>query len=233
MEDSVKPRKVFNVIEPCESLSNKDGKKDFPMFKPSVVVPPQSKTIDHSESKKVSKTTSSIRSISPTSNTIKSRAGTILRTRTEETTLNSLHNNSAGGQANLTGSKSRGNKSNSNERSKSKKKGCPKDKMYPRPKTSKSTRKEKQVDEKKIDKLNAQINSLLSSNSTGLAGAFQSGFFDRPSSVIEDSKWAKVPKFNDKRDRSNKSNKNKGAKSTRGGTPAPTFQGRQQQANTV
>ena len=39
--------------------------------------------------------------------------------------------------------------------------------------------------------MNANINSLLSSNSTGIAWAFPSGFLDRPSSVIDDNRKTK------------------------------------------
>ena len=98
----------------------------------------QSKTIDHSWGN------SSIRSISPSINTMKWRVGTILRTKTEESTFNSIQNNSGCKNTTLWGSKARKDKgSNSNERSKSKKKSSSKEKNNQRPKTSKSQRKDK------------------------------------------------------------------------------------------
>jgi len=177
-----------------------------------------SKTIDHSEQNKNSNANSSIRSISPNANTLKYRVGTILRTKTEESTFNSIQNNSAGRNNTLWGSKGRQNKgSNSNERSKSKKKSASKEKNLQRPKTSKSQRKDKNVpqlksklfknfykkkEDKKLNQLNANINSLLSSNSTGITWAFPNGFLDRPASVIEDNRKPKINKITKPKDKS-------------------------------
>ena len=120
----------------------KEGNKGFTAFK-NDVSKKQSKTIDHEESKKGSNTSSSIRSISPSGNTLKNKAGTILRAKTEETTLNSIHNQSVKDTHTIGGNKNRSGKSSSNERPKSKKKHIGKEKVYQRPKTSKSQRKEK------------------------------------------------------------------------------------------
>lgn len=140
--------------------------------------------LETSEQIKISNVNSSVRSISPNSNTLKYRVGTILKAKTEESTFNSIQNNSGGRNNHLAGSKGRQTKaSNSNERSKSKKKSASKEKNLQRPKTSKSQRKDKNVpqlksklfknyykkkEEKKLNQLNANINSLLSSNSTGI-----------------------------------------------------------------
>lgn len=219
--------------KPLPENPQKPQPKDLSLFKPSIPSA-HPKTIDPKEIPKSAKS-STIRSISPSSNTLKSRAGTILRTRTEETSLNSLHSGATRG---------RPNKSTSNERSKSKKKKGSKDRNSQRPKTSKSHRKDKNTpsvrskfdvfaENRKMEEMASHIgknlNSLLSNNNSGLTSAFPSGFFDRPSSVIEDPKKVRSFKTIEKREK----NKIKGTKSTRGGTPAPAIQNRQKQANTV
>ena len=245
-EETITHSKFLCSLENSDSLNNKevkDGNKGFAVFK-NTGTSKQSKTIDSAEVKKASNTTSSVRSISPTANAVKTRIGTILRTRTEENTLNSIHDNSGGNSNTRIGSRGRQNKSSSNERSKSKKKSSSKEKIHQRPKTSKSYRKDKnnpnltsklfknfykKNEDKKITQLNTNINSLLSSHSTSVNFGFPGGFLDRPSSVMEDIKQSKMSKIHEHKD---KSRKLKGNKSTRGGTPAPAALGRQKQVNT-
>lgn len=107
------------------------SKKEFAIFKNNFENLKQSKTIDHDDPPKNSNCTSSLRSISPGNGQV---SKTITSTR-------------VGSAANNTISASRSkNKSNSNERAKSRKKNAAKDKIYQRPKTSKSQRKDnKQV----------------------------------------------------------------------------------------
>ena len=84
-----------------------------------------------------------------------------------------------------------------------------------------------------MNQLNAHIDSLLNSNSTGVVACPKpTNFMDRPSSVIDEKSHRKITKPNEHRDKINKKN-TKGTKSTRGGTPAPALQNRQKQVNTV
>lgn len=245
-DDQIAHAKILQTLDQSNSLGSKeskDNKRAFMAFKGMTNLP-QSRTIDQEQKKSVN-TSSSIRSISPSSNTFKNRVGTILRTRTEETTLGSINNNSSSGNNILAGSRGKPGKSNSNERSKSKKKNSSKERIHPRPKTSKGQRKEQsnssfknklfknfcnnKKEQKKFKNLNTNINNLLSSNSQGVTTTFPNGFLDRPSSVIENNRKGKMTKITDNRDRVKKI---KGGKSTRGGTPAPTNQNRSQ-VNTV
>lgn len=156
-DNKISQSKFLASIENPNSTSSKDMKdfnKNFAMFKQNLNTM-QSKTIDQGESKKSANTSSSIRSVSPSANTLKNRANTILRTRTEETTLNSMQSNSGANSQILSFSRNRINKSNSNERSKSKKKGSSKERNSQRPKTSKGHKK---------DKLNPTIKNKLFKN---------------------------------------------------------------------
>jgi hypothetical protein len=246
-DDQMAHAKMLLSIDQLNSLGSKesrDSNKAFIAFK-GTSNQHQSKTIDPDHRKTVN-TSSSIKSISPSSKALKSRVSTILRTRTEETTLNSINNSSSIGNNALIDGRGKPGKSNSNERSKSKKKNGSKERIHSRPKTSKGQRKDpanpdfknklfkkfnnNKKDQKKFKNLNANINNLLTSNSQGVTTSFPNGFLDRPSSVIENNRKGKMTKITDHRD---KSKKIKGGKNTRGGTPAPPSQNRSQANNTL
>jgi hypothetical protein len=246
-DNKISQSKFLASIENTNSTSSKDMKdfnKNFAMFKQNLNVK-QSKTIDQCEIKKSANTSSSIRSVSPSANTLNKRAGTILRTRTEETTINSIQSNSGANSQILSFSRNRLNKSNSNERSKSKKKGSSKERNSQRPKTSKGHKKDKlnptiknklfknfwknKKDELHQNLTKSRIQGLIDSHSSGNTRAFPTGFWDRPTSVLDDHK-TKLSKIKNQKERSK--SKIKGNKSTRGGTPAPGLH-RQKQPNTT
>jgi hypothetical protein len=246
-DDQMAHAKMLISIDQLNSLGSKesrDSSKAFIAFK-ATSNQPQSKTIDPDLRKTVN-TSSSIKSISPSSKTLKNRMSTILRTRTEETTLNSINNSSSVGNNALIDSRGKPGKSTSNERSKSKKKNGSKERIHVRPKTSKGQRKDpanldfknklfkkfynNKKEQKKFKNLNANINNLLTSNSQCVTTSFPNGFIDRPSSVIENNRKGKMTKITEHRD---KFKKVKGGKNTRGGTPAPPSQNRSQANNTL
>lgn len=247
-EDSFGQMKFLSSLENSDPRGNKDSKdqiKGFPIFK-AKQINPQSKTIDQIDNKKTNQTTASIRSISPSGSTIQNPVNTISRTKTEETIINTIHS-SSGGSGQVTGSRNRPNNSNSNERSKSKKKTKSKERNGQRPKTAKGQRKErlgpnatnklfKNFCKKKKEDLNfhmnnGKINSLTANNSSSNTRAFPNGFWDRPSSVVDENRKTKISKFNESKERTK--GKIKSGKGTRGGTPAPVTTGRQKQSNTV
>jgi hypothetical protein len=144
-ESSNKSKFMYSVDINTDSQANskpsdKTGskQKEFAIFKNTLSKPKQSKTIDHEEPPKNSQCTSSMRSISPGTG-----ANLVSKTLTSSTRV--------GSAANTINAPRPKQKSNSNERSKSRKnQALSKEKVYQRPKTSKSQRKDKMVQLNKV-----------------------------------------------------------------------------------
>ena len=138
-EDQMSHSKLMKSLENSKSHSkgSKDSFKAFNAFK-DIANSKQSKTIDQKDKRKETLNSPSQKLMSPT---MKKKGENIIKARTEETSITSNQNMSAGIK-NIQGNQRKPNKSNSNERSKSKKKNACKEKVHPRPKTSKGQRKQ-------------------------------------------------------------------------------------------